>query len=112
MAPSSPSWVKQRQTRLEGFDEKVLALYGRGMSTRDMRELYGTDVSHELISKATKGVLELFREWQTRPLDAHLFHRLSRDVLRGLPVPAIFRMLPAMAAEGTERREIGAPATR
>jgi putative transposase len=66
--------VKKRQTRLEGFDEKVLALYGRGMSTRDIKahlhELYGTDVSHELISKATAGVLELFREWQTRPLDA------------------------------------------
>jgi putative transposase len=69
-----PQLVKKRQTRLDGFDEKVLALYGRGMSTRDiqahLRELYGTDVSHELISKATEGVLELFREWQTRPLDA------------------------------------------
>jgi putative transposase len=66
--------VKKRQTRLEGFDEKVLALYSRGMSTRDiqahLRELYGTDVSHELISKTTEGVVELFREWQTRPLDA------------------------------------------
>jgi putative transposase len=69
-----PQLVKKHQTRLEGFDEKVLALYGRGMSTRDiqahLRELYGTDVSHELISKATEGVLELFREWQTRPLEA------------------------------------------
>lgn len=69
-----PQLVKKRQTRLEGFDEKVLALYGRGMSTRDiqahLRELYGTDVSHELISKATEGVTELFREWQSRPLDA------------------------------------------
>src|SRR6476620_6150627 len=47
-----PQLVKKRQTRLEGFDEKVLALYGRGMSTRDIQahlhELYGTDVSHEL----------------------------------------------------------------
>jgi putative transposase len=69
-----PQLVKKRQSRLEGFDEKVLALYGRGMSTRDiqahLRELYGTDVSHELISKATEGVLELFREWQHRPLDS------------------------------------------
>jgi transposase-like protein len=44
------------------------------MSTRDiqahLRELYGTDVSHELISKATEGVMELFRQWQNRPLDA------------------------------------------
>jgi len=69
-----PQLIKKRQTRLEGFDEKVLALYGRGMSTRDiqahLRELYGTDVSHELISKATETVMDLFREWQCRPLDA------------------------------------------
>lgn len=69
-----PKLVKKRQGRLEGFDEKVLALYARGMSTRDIQahlhELYGTDVSHELISKATEGVVELFREWQSRPLDA------------------------------------------
>lgn len=69
-----PKLVKKHQGRLEGFDEKVLALYGRGMSTRDiqshLRELYGTDVSRELISKATESVMELFREWQTRPLDA------------------------------------------
>src|SRR5688572_21718937 len=69
-----PKLVKKRQGRLEGFDEKVLALYGRGMSTRDIQahlhDLYGTDVSHELISKATESVMELFREWQGRPLDA------------------------------------------
>jgi len=68
-----PQLVKKHQRRLEGFDEKVLALYGRGMTTRDiqahLRELYGTEVSHELISKATENVLELFREWQSRPLD-------------------------------------------
>lgn len=69
-----PKLVKKHQTRLEGFDEKVLALYGRGMTTRDiqshLRELYGTDVSRELISKATESVMDLFREWQSRPLDA------------------------------------------
>jgi transposase-like protein len=61
-----PQLMKKRQTRVEGFDEKVLALYGRGMSTRDIQahlhELYGNDVSHELISKATEGVVELVRE--------------------------------------------------
>jgi putative transposase len=69
-----PQLVKKHQRRLDGFDDKVLALYGRGMTTRDiqahLRELYGTDVSHELISKATESVLELFREWQSRPLEA------------------------------------------
>ncbi len=53
-----PQLIGKHQRRLEGFDEKVLALYARGMTTRDisahLRELYGTDVSHELISKATE----------------------------------------------------------
>lgn len=69
-----PRVVKKHQRRLEGFDEKVIALYARGMTTRDiqqhLRELYGTDVSPELISRATEGVLEEFRVWQTRPLEA------------------------------------------
>jgi|SRR6478736_3117849 len=55
-----PKLVKKHQRRLEGFDEKVIALYARGMTTRDiqqhLRELYGTDVSPELISRATEGV--------------------------------------------------------
>ena len=55
-----PQLIGKHQRRLEGFDEKVLALYARGMTTRDisahLRELYGTDVSHELISKATEHV--------------------------------------------------------
>jgi putative transposase len=69
-----PKLVKKHQRRLEGFDEKVIALYARGMTTRDiqhhLRELYGTDVSPELISRATDGVLDEFRSWQSRPLDA------------------------------------------
>lgn len=68
-----PQLIRKHQTRLDGFDEKVLALYARGMTTRDiqahLRELYGTDVSHELISRATEGALELFRDWQRRPLE-------------------------------------------
>jgi len=69
-----PKLVKKHQRRLEGFDEKVIALYARGMTTRDiqqhLRELYGTDVSPDLISRATEGVLDEFRAWQTRPLDS------------------------------------------
>lgn len=67
-----PQLVKKHQRRLEGFDEKVLALYARGMTTRDiqghLRELYGTDVSHELISTVTDAVMGDFRAWQERPL--------------------------------------------
>ena len=69
-----PQLVGKHQRRLEGFDDKVLALYARGMTTRDiaehLRELYGTDVSHELISKATAHVVDEFRAWQMRPLEA------------------------------------------
>jgi len=65
--------VKKHQRRVEGFDDKVLALYARGMTTRDiqahLRELYGTDISLELVSKATDAVMPLFREWQARPLE-------------------------------------------
>lgn len=69
-----PKIVKKHQRRLEGFDEKVIALYARGMTTRDiqahLRELYGTDVSVELISRATDSVAAEFRDWQSRPLDS------------------------------------------
>jgi len=69
-----PQLIQKRQRRLVGFDEKVLALYSRGLSTRDIQdhleELYGTDVSPTLISNVTDSVLEEVREWQSRPLDA------------------------------------------
>ena len=70
----SPKIVPKHRRRLEGFDDKVLALYARGLSVRDiqghLKELYGTDVSPELISRVTEGVLEEAQAWQTRPLEA------------------------------------------
>jgi putative transposase len=69
----SPQIVKKRQRRFEGFDEKILALYSRGMSTRDisahLEEIYGVSVGRDLISKVTDAVIEDARAWQTRPLD-------------------------------------------
>jgi len=69
-----PVLVPKRQRRLEGFDEKVLALYARGLTTRDIQghleELYGVEVSPTLISTITDAVLEDVRTWQSRPLDA------------------------------------------
>lgn len=69
-----PALVKKRQTRLAGFDDKVLSLYARGMSTRAIQghlaELYGTEVSPELISRVTDAVLEDVQEWRKRPLAA------------------------------------------
>jgi putative transposase len=68
-----PQIVRKRQRRFEGFDEKILALYSRGMSTRDieahLEELYGVRVGRDLISRVTDAVMEDVRAWQTRPLD-------------------------------------------
>lgn len=69
-----PQLVKKRQTRLDGFDDKVLSLYARGMSTREIQghlhELYGTEVSPDLISRVTDAVLEDVQGWRKRPLAA------------------------------------------
>ena len=69
-----PRIVRKGQTRLEGFNERIIALYARGMTTRDirahLREMYDVDVSPDLISRVTDGVLEELQEWQSRPLDA------------------------------------------
>jgi len=69
-----PQLVKKRQRRLKGFDEKVIALYARGMSTRDiqdqLQELYGVEVSATLISNVTAAVMDEVRAWQLRPLSA------------------------------------------
>jgi putative transposase len=69
-----PQLVPKHRRRLPGFDDKVLSLYARGMSTRDirghLRELYGTDVDADLISAVTDAVMDEARAWQSRPLDA------------------------------------------
>ena len=68
-----PQLVRKRQRRLEGFDDKVLSLYARGMTTRQiqghLKELYGTEVSPALISTVTDSVLDDVKAWQNRPLD-------------------------------------------
>jgi putative transposase len=68
-----PRIVRKHQRRFEGFDDKIIALYGRGMSVRDIQahlaELYGVEVGHDLISRVTDAVLEDVREWQARPLE-------------------------------------------
>ena len=73
-ALSSRSSRELRQTRLEGFDEKILALSARGMTTRDIQaqvqDLYGVEVSPTLISPLTQAVMEEVRQWQARPLEA------------------------------------------
>jgi len=67
-----PKLVRKRQRRLDGFDDKVLALYARGLSTRDIQgqleELYGVEVSPALISNVTDAIMDEVRAWQSRPL--------------------------------------------
>lgn len=68
-----PQLVKKHQTRIPGLDDKILALYARGMSTRDigahLEELYGTEVSPTLISAVTDAVYAEVNDWQNRPLE-------------------------------------------
>ena len=68
-----PKIVRKRQRRFEGFDEKILALYSRGLSTRDIEahlaEIYGVKVGRDLISRVTDAVMDDARAWQTRPLE-------------------------------------------
>lgn len=69
-----PQMVKKHQTRFDGFDEKILSMYGRGMTTREieghLEEMYGMQVSPTLVSNVTEAVSEEVRAWQSRPLDA------------------------------------------
>jgi putative transposase len=68
-----PQIVKKGQRRFVGFDEKILALYSRGLSVRDIRghlqEIYGVDVGLDLISRVTDAVMDDVREWAKRPLE-------------------------------------------
>lgn len=68
-----PRFVRKGQTRLTQMDDQILALYAKGLSTRDIvdafQEMYGAGVSATLISKVTDRVLEQVIEWQNRPLD-------------------------------------------
>jgi len=69
-----PRLVGKHQRSFDGFDDKILSLYARGMTTRDIQrhleELYGVDVSPDLISRVTDAVLDELNEWQSRPLES------------------------------------------
>ena len=68
-----PRIVRKRQRRFEGFDDKIIALYSRGLSTRDIQayleDLYGVEVGRDLISRVTDAVMDDARAWASRPLD-------------------------------------------
>ncbi len=69
-----PQLIPKHQTRWNGFDEKILSLYARGMTVREIQahleEMYGTEVSPTLISSVTDAVADEVKAWQSRPLDA------------------------------------------
>lgn len=68
-----PLMIAKGQTRFTGFDDKILSMYARGMTTRDIQahleEIYGVEVSPALISQVTEAVMDEVRAWQSRPLD-------------------------------------------
>ena len=69
-----PRLIGKGQTRIDGLDDKIVAMYARGMSVRDIRshleDLYGIEVSPDLISRVTDAVLDEVKEWRSRALDA------------------------------------------
>ncbi|ENH2499031.1 Transposase (or an inactivated derivative) [Vibrio xiamenensis] len=72
-ASFEPQLVRKHQTRFQSMDDKILSLYAKGMTTREIvatfKEMYDADVSSTLVSKVTDAVLEQVIEWQSRPLD-------------------------------------------
>jgi putative transposase len=73
-ATFDPQLIAKYQRRFPGFDDKIVSMYARGMSTREivghLRDLYGVEVSPDLISAVTDAVLEEIAAWQARPLEA------------------------------------------
>ncbi len=69
-----PKIISKGQTRFTGFDDKIISMYARGMSTREIQghleEIYKVEVSPTLISNVTEAVMEEVKSWQSRPLDA------------------------------------------
>lgn len=80
-----PQLVKKGQRRFDGFDDKIISMYARGMSCRQIQahleEIYSVEVSPDLISTVTDGVIDEVRTWQARPLDP-LYPILYLDALQ------------------------------
>jgi putative transposase len=72
-ATFEPQIIKKHQRRFDGFDDKIISMYARGMTVREIQghllDIYGTEISPDLISTVTDSVVEEVRAWQTRPLD-------------------------------------------
>ncbi|WP_374266945.1 IS256 family transposase [Zoogloea sp.] len=70
----APQLIGKHERRFTGFDDKIIAMYARGMSVREIQaflvQMYNTEVSPDFISQVTEAVMEEVREWQGRPLEA------------------------------------------
>ena len=80
-----PKIVRKHQTRFDGFDDKIISMYARGMTTRDiqaqLQDIYGVEVSPSLVSRVTDEVLSEVKAWQNRPLDP-LYPIVFLDAIR------------------------------
>jgi putative transposase len=80
-----PAIVSKGQTRFDGFDDKIISMYSRGMTTREieghLKEIYGVEVSPTLVSHVTEAVMEEVKTWQNRPLE-EVYPILYMDALR------------------------------
>jgi putative transposase len=85
LATFDPQLIAKYRRRLPGFDDKIVSMYARGMTVREIQghlaELYGIDVSPDLISAVTDAILDEIAEWQNRPLEA-LYPLAFFDALR------------------------------
>ena len=79
-----PRFIPKGESRFDGFDSKILSMYARGLSTRDiqaqLQELYGVEVSPTLISNVTDAILDEVKIWQSRPLD-HVYPIIYLDAI-------------------------------
>jgi putative transposase len=105
-----PALIAKYQRRFPGFDQKIIALYARGMTTRDiqahLRELYGIEISPELVSAVTDAVLDEVSAWQARPLEpvyAIVFFDCLRIKIRGRSRTRRCTWPSACAARGTRK---------
>jgi putative transposase len=85
LATFDPQLIAKYQRRFPGFDDRIVSMYARGMSTREiqghLRELYGIEVSPDLVSAVTDAILDEVAEWQNRPLEV-LYPLVFLDALR------------------------------
>lgn len=100
-----PRIVPKGTSRLDGFNERIIALYARGMTVRDIRahlaEIYDVDVSPDLISKVTDAVFEELEEWRNRPLDS-VYPIVYIDALNVKIRDGIVQNRPAYLAVGID----------